>query len=174
MSAAETERLLLTLKVNEFFVEEAHLLDEWKLEEWLGLFTDDATYVVPGTGDPDADPKSALVLIDDDRVRLGWRVKRLLGGHAHREFPWSRTRRLVTNVRVLRPFDELRTQDEREVLRATASFVVWRFRHGHADPFVGRSEYKLVERDGKLSIAAKRATLDQESLAPNGALSFLL
>jgi len=162
MNAADTERLLETLRVNEFLIEEAHLLDEWKLEEWLALFTDDATYVVPGTGDPDADPKSALVLIDDDRERLGWRVKRLLGGHAHREFPYSRTRRLVSNVKV--------DAD----LRVSSSFVVWRFRHGHADPFVGRAEHKLVERDGGLAIAGKRAMLDHESLAPNGALSYLL
>ena len=165
MTGADTERLLVGLRVNDLLVEEAHLLDEWKLEEWLALFTDDATYVVPGTGDPDADPKNALVLIDDDRERLGWRVKRLLGGHAHREFPWSRTRRLVTNVRVEHVGAEL---------RATASFTVWRFRHGNADPFVGRSEYRLVERGGRLAIASKRAVLDHEALTPNGALSFLL
>jgi p-cumate 2,3-dioxygenase subunit beta len=165
MSGGATDRLLLTLRVNELLVEEAHLLDEWRLEEWLALFTDDATYVVPGTGDPNGDPKSALVLIDDDRDRLGWRVKRLLGGHAHREFPWSRTRRIVSNVRV---------ESTEGALRATASFVVWRFRHGHADPFVGRAEYRLVERGECFRIAAKRAVLDHESLAPNGALSFLL
>jgi p-cumate 2,3-dioxygenase subunit beta len=165
MSDGATDRLLLTLRVNELLVEEAHLLDEWRLEEWLALFTDDATYVVPGTGDPNADPRSALVLVDDDRERLGWRVKRLLGGHAHREFPWSRTRRIVSNVRV---------ESTEGALHATASFVVWRFRHGHADPFVGRAEYRLVERDGCFRIAAKRAVLDHESLAPNGALSFLL
>jgi p-cumate 2,3-dioxygenase beta subunit len=166
MTGVETERLLLGLRVNELLVEEAYLLDEWKLEEWLALFTEDATYVVPGTGDPDADPKNALVLIDDDRERLGWRVKRLLGGHAHREFPWSRTRRLVANVRVERV--------QNGELRATASFTVWRFRHGNSDPFVGRSEYRLVERDGRLAIASKRAVLDHEALTPNGALSFLL
>jgi p-cumate 2,3-dioxygenase beta subunit len=166
MSAAETERLLLNLRVSEFLVDEAHLLDEWRLEEWLALFTEDARYVVPGTDDPAADPARSLVLVDDDRERLRWRVVRLLGGHAHREFPWSRTRRIVANVRVER--------DGEGTLRASSSFVVWRFRHGHADPFVGRAEYRLVERDGLLKIADKRAILDHESLAPNGALSFLL
>jgi p-cumate 2,3-dioxygenase beta subunit len=166
MSPAETERLLLGLKVTEFLAEEANLLDEWRLEQWLALFTDDASYVIPGTGDPAADPRQSLVLVDDDRTRLGWRVKRLLGGHAHREFPWSRTRRIISNVRVERA--------AADALRATSSFVVWRFRHGHADPFVGRSEYRLIERDATLRIAAKRAMLDHETLAPNGALSFLL
>lgn len=162
---AVTERLLLRHRVEEFVIHEAALLDEWKLEEWLALFTEDAKYVVPGTDDPAADPARALVLVDDDRERLGWRVKRLLGGHAHREFPWSRTRRLITNLRATRRGDEV---------EATASFAVWRFRHGHADPFVGRLEWRLVERGGELRIAGKRAMLDHETLAPNGALSFLL
>ncbi len=164
MSVSDQERLLLGLRVSEFLVAEAALLDEWKLEEWLALFTDDATYVVPGTDDPNADATRSLVLIDDDRTKLGWRVKRLLGGHAHREFPYSRTRRLIANIRVERDGD----------LRVSSSFVVWRFRHGHTDPFVGRAEHRLVEQNGSFRIASKRAMLDHESLAPNGALSFLL
>lgn len=166
MEASQQERLLLGLRVQEFVIEEARLLDEWKLDEWLALFTDDATYVIPGTDNPEADPATSLVLVDDDRTRLGWRVKRLTGGHAFREFPWSRTRRLVSNVRV--------ESVENGAIRATANFAVFRFRHGHADPFVGKLDYKLVERDGRFLIAAKRGTLDHETLAPNGALSFLL
>jgi len=166
MDAAEQERLLLGLRVQEFVVEEARLLDEWKLDEWLALFTDDATYVIPGTDDPEADPATSLVLVDDDRTRLGWRVKRLTGGHAFREFPWPRTRRLVSNVRV--------ESVEGGGIHATANFAIFRFRHGHADPFVGKLDYRLVDRDGSLRIAAKRGTLDHETLAPNGALSFLL
>jgi p-cumate 2,3-dioxygenase beta subunit len=99
-SEAEAARLLLQLRVADFVSREARLLDDWRLEEWLALFTTEARYVVPGTDDPQADPRRSLVLIDDDRDRLGWRVKRLLSGHAHREFPWSRTRRLVSNVLV--------------------------------------------------------------------------
>jgi p-cumate 2,3-dioxygenase subunit beta len=163
---AETERLLLQLRVADFVSREARLLDEWRLEEWLALFTEDARYVIPGAGDPDADAKRSLVLVDDDRERLGWRVKRLLSGHAHREFPWSRTRRIVSNVLVDEPAPGR--------IRATASFVVWRFRHRHADPFIGHVEYQLVEREAGLRIAAKRVMIDQESLSPNGAVSLIL
>ena len=163
---AETARLLLQLRVADFVSREARLLDDWRLEDWLALFTEDARYVVPGTDDPQADPERSLVLINDDRERLGWRVKRLLSGHAHREFPWSRTRRLVSNVLV-----EERSADR---IRATASFVVWRFRHRHADPFIGRADYELVEQGEGLRIASKRVMIDQESLAPNGAVSMIL
>ncbi len=163
---AETARLLLQLRVADFIAREARLLDDWKLEEWLALCTDDVRYVVPGTDDPGSDPTSSLVLVDDDRMRLGWRVKRLLSGHAHREYPYSRTRRIVSNVLV----DSV----GEDGIHASAAFVVWRFRHRHSDPFIGHCEYRLVERDGQLAIAAKRAMIDQETLAPNGAVSMIL
>lgn len=162
----EAGRLLQQLRVADFITREARLLDDWKLEEWLALCTDDVHYVIPGTDDPDADPASSLVLVDDDRVRLGWRVKRLLSGHAHREYPYSRTRRIVANVMI----DEVSPDG----IVAAAAFVVWRFRNRHCDPFVGHSRYRLVEREGRLRIASKRAMIDQEMLAPNGAVSMIL
>lgn len=43
---------------------------------------------------------------------------------------------------------------------------------GHAH--IGHCEYRLVERDGQLRIAAKRAMIDRQTLAPNGAVSMIL
>jgi p-cumate 2,3-dioxygenase beta subunit len=160
-----TERMLLRLEVEEFLIEEAAILDAWRLDDWLELFTPDATYVVPSTDKPEGDPARDLTLIDDDHLRLTWRVNRLKSRHAHREYPWSRTRRLVTNVRVLRVDD-----DELEV---TASVLVHRFRHGHADVFVGRYLTTLVRTPDGLRIRHRRAELDQERLSPNGALSMV-
>src|SRR5205085_10219935 len=93
---------VLRLAVEEFLYQEAALLDEWRLDEWLALFTADARYVVPTTDLPEGDPQRDLVLIDDNLTRLQGRVERLKSRHAHREYPWSRTRRLVSNVRVTR------------------------------------------------------------------------
>jgi 3-phenylpropionate/cinnamic acid dioxygenase small subunit len=36
-------------EVEDFLYEEAALLDEWRLEEWLQLLTEDAAYYVPST-----------------------------------------------------------------------------------------------------------------------------
>ena len=33
--------------IEDFLFAEAELLDEWRLPEWLELFTDDAIYYVP-------------------------------------------------------------------------------------------------------------------------------
>ena len=160
------ERLLQRLEVEEFLIEEAAILDEWRLDDWLALFTDDASYVVPSTDVPDGDPACDLTLIDDDHLRLTWRVNRLKSRHAHREFPWSRTRRLVTNVRVLRA--------EGDELEVSASVLLYRFRHGHQDVFVGRYLTTLIRTDdGSLKIRHRRAELDLERLSPNGALSMV-
>ena len=161
-----SDRLLLRLEVEEFLIEEAALLDNWRLDDWLALFTDDGRYVVPSTDVPGGDPARDLTLIDDDHLRLSWRVNRLKSRHAHREFPWSRTRRLVTNVRVV--------ADRGDVLDVEASVVVYRFRHGHQDPFVGMYRYTLVRVDDGLRIRMRRAELDMERLSPNGALSMIL
>ena len=65
--------------VEDFLFKEAALLDEWRLDDWVDLFTEDARYVVPTTDLPDApgDPKRDLVFIDDDITRLRARAVRL-------------------------------------------------------------------------------------------------
>ena len=92
--------LLLEHRLTRFLYEEARLLDEWRLKEWLDLFTDDAVYVVPTTDHPKPMPSRDLTLIHDDRKRLACRVGLLLGERAWAENPMSRTRRVVGNIRL--------------------------------------------------------------------------
>ncbi|MFN0148287.1 MAG: aromatic-ring-hydroxylating dioxygenase subunit beta [Dehalococcoidia bacterium] len=165
-SSAALDALLLQRRVEEFFYAEADLLDAWRLDEWLALFTEDGTYVVPSTDDPSADPADSLMLIDDDRARLHWRVERLKSRHAHREYPYSRTRRFITNVRVVSASDQ-------EVV-ARASFIVYRFRAGNADQFIGRYLHRLIPEGDSFRFQARRAELDMERLSPNGAVSMIL
>ncbi len=153
------------LEIEDFLTEEAALLDEWRLDEWLELFTEDAQYVVPSPTLPDGQPGQVLGLIDDDIARLRGRVERLTSGFAYREAPRPRTRRFVTNVRVL----DL-TPDE---ARATASFLVCRLRNGQIEPIMGRYEYRLRRKDG-WKIRYRRAQIDLESISPYGSVSIIL
>ena len=153
-------------EIEDFLYEEAALLDEWRLDEWLTLFTEDASYVVPSTDLPEGDPKSTLVLIDDDIVRLRERVIRLNSRRAHREFPYSRTRRLITNVRI----KNLASKD----VQVTAAFVVYRFRNEQSDQYVGRYEYSLTRANGVLKIRSRKAILDLVALRPVGPVSIIL
>jgi p-cumate 2,3-dioxygenase beta subunit len=159
-------KLLLEREVEEFVIHEAALLDEWRLDEWLTLFTDDARYVVPSTDMPGGDPKETLGIINDDMARLRGRVERLKSRHAHREFPWSRTRRFVSNVRI----KEVAGDD----IQANASFLVYRIRSGQVDPLIGAYEHILRRVEGALKIASRKAVLDLEALRPHGTLSIIL
>jgi p-cumate 2,3-dioxygenase subunit beta len=158
--------LLLEREVQDFVAREAALLDEWRLDEWLSLFTEDARYVVPSTDLPGGDPRESLAIINDDMARLRGRVERLKSRHAHREFPWSRTRRFVTNVRI-----EEMNGDE---IHVKASFLVYRIRSGQVDPLIGSYAHTLRRVDGALKIAARKAVLDLEALRPHGTLSIIL
>lgn len=158
--------LLLQREVEAFLFQEAALLDDWRLDEWLSLFTDDARYVVPATDAREGDLRETLSIINDDMARLRGRVERLKSRHAHREFPWSRTRRLITNVRI--------TEATQEEIRVTASFLVYRIRSGHVDPLIGRYDYTLRRIDGGLKVAYRKATLDLEALHPHGTISIIL
>jgi p-cumate 2,3-dioxygenase subunit beta len=152
-------------EVEDFLYQEAALLDAWKLDEWLALLTEDAFYRVPSNDRPEADPRGTLFTIADDMARIRSRVTRLQDRNAHAEFPPSRTRRLISNVRIV----------ERNPLRVEANFVVYRYRVNDDErQFVGRYRYLLRKVDGRLKIAGREAIMDAMELASLGAVSFIL
>ena len=163
MSSAD---LHLRQEVEDFLYKEADLLDRWRLNEWLAMLTDDATYQVPPTDVPEGDAKNTLFLIADDHSRIQSRVKQLTGKSAWSESPPSRTRRLISNVRVL--------GREGDSIFISANFAVYRFRHELVDTYIGRYEYELVQREGQMKIRARKAILDIEALRPHGKISFIL
>lgn len=154
-------------EIEDFLYAEADLLDQWRLPEWLELFTDDAIYHVPCTDLPaDASPDENLFYIADDRFRLGERVKRLMKRTAHAEFPHSKTRRMVGNVRI-------RSRDERG-LEVGCVFTTYRTKDGNTDLYFGTATYHFVETDAGLKIRSKRCMLDSEGLRPHGRISIVL
>ena len=169
----EVGRLNRTVTRNEiedFLFHEADLLDSWQLEAWANLFTDDGEYLIPPTDLPDGDASKHLFLVYDDRHRLGERARRLGKKAAHAEFPHSRTRHLITNVRIKALGD-----GDGEYIRATCNFVVYRSKNGVNDIYPGHSIYRLVaQREGGFKIRSKRAVLDVDTLRPQGKVSIIL
>lgn len=155
-----TRRLSRT-EAEDFVYDEADLLDAWRLDEWLALCTEDVVYEVPSTTMPNGTPSTSLFLVHDDRFMLESRVKRLLSRNAHAENPPSRTRRLISNVRV----SEGANNDEAHV---RASFHVFRFRNDDVHQYVGLYNYRLRLTEEGPRIAYRRATLDADSLRPGG------
>ena len=78
----------------------------------------------------------------------------------------SRTRRLVTNVRLAE------TRDSN--LDVRAAFLIYKIRDGNVDQFVGRYEHTLAANGEGLKFRKRRAVPELEVLRPGGRLSFIL
>lgn len=148
-SPPRTEKLSRQ-EAEDFLYREAALLDDMRLEEWLELFTDDATYWIPENKD-DLDPSRETSILYDDRLRMEDRVWRLSHGPAHSQIPPSRTRRMISNV-------EVREATDGEVI-LYSNFVIFEVRRDEQRTFAGRYEHHLRREGDGWRIARKKANL---------------
>ncbi|WP_327657165.1 aromatic-ring-hydroxylating dioxygenase subunit beta [Streptomyces sp. NBC_00483] len=153
-------------EVEQFLYAEAALLDDWRLEEWVELFTLDCTYEIPATDVPDSDPGLTWSLIHDRRTMLEQRIIRLKKPEAHAEFPHSQTSRIIGNVRL--------TDRLEQSLLVEANFLVSRMKAGKFDQYAGRHYYELVPAAEGFLIRRKKSVLAHDRLDPQGKISFVL
>jgi len=155
-------------QIEEFLYYEADLLDNWRLDEWLALFDEErGGYYMPSTDAPDSHHLTALYLIADNMVRLRTRVAQLLSGLTWSENPQSRTRHMVSNVRL--------AGTEGDAILIKANFVVYRMRFQNIDPYIGEYHHKLLpQTDGSFKFLERRVILDLEALRPHGKVSFIV
>ena len=106
--ASLPERVLLQYEIEQFLYAEAALLDARSYRAWLALLADDIHYWMPirrtvtlSDLDLEFTKPGGLAYFDDDRTMLEMRVKKLEAGSAWSEDPPSRSRHLVSNVRIL-------------------------------------------------------------------------
>ena len=153
--------------VEDLLYREAALLDEWRLEEWLQMLTEDAAYYVPPNDHPDGDHLTTLFILADDIVRIRERVKRLMSPECHAEYPHSRTRRLISNVRIV--------GTEGDLVMVAANFVCNRYRrYERVREYVGACRYVLRRQGAELRIKERRVIIDAHELGSLGAVSFIL
>ena len=154
-------------EVEDFLYHEAALLDEWKLDEWEALLTDDATYYVPPNDELERGHENTLYIISDDRERIRQRIIRIKDPNCHAEYPHSRTCRLITNVRIVGVDGDLVT--------VAANFVVYRYRR-HQREFVFVGSYRnILKKDGdSFKIKERRVLLNAHELGYLGSVSFIL
>lgn len=171
MIPAATEQLRSNKRtrteVEDFLYYEAQLLDAWRLEEWRDLFTEDGTYLVPSTDNPEGDPVMDLALVDDDREGINGRVQRLMSTYAHIENPRSTTTRLITNVRVW--------DDDFGDLGAICNVMVTRSRVASSTTYAASAQYLLRPEGDSFRIAHKQAILGHHTLRHvGGVLSIII
>jgi p-cumate 2,3-dioxygenase subunit beta len=157
----------LVRDVEAFLAYDSELLDEWRLQEWLELFTPDCRYLVPATDRPGGDPATDLFFIRDDYFLLSERVAALLNGTAWTESPHSTTHRMITNVRA-KDLGDGRVE-------AKANLLVHRARAGRLDAYPAHLTL-ILARGGPagFEIVERTAVLAMEQLRPHGRVSILL
>jgi p-cumate 2,3-dioxygenase beta subunit len=154
-------------QVEDFLYHEAALLDDWKLDEWQALLTDDACYYVPPNDKLEGDHRDTLFLVADDRERIRQRVIRINDPNCHAEYPKSRTRRMISNVRIVAVDGDLVT--------VAANFVCYRYRrYERIREYVGGYRYILKVAGDSFRIKERRVLIDAHELGTLGSVSFIL
>lgn len=97
----------IRIEIERFYYLEAELLDDRRFPDWYSLFADDLLYFMPTRQnrtsremDGETSEPGEVARFHDDKKTLGRRVRALASGVHWAEDPPSRTRHLVTNVRV--------------------------------------------------------------------------
>jgi len=165
----------LRREIEEFLYFEAELLDDRKLREWFELLADDIRYWMPIRHNPferSKDIRDELskpgdgFYFDDDKKSLKIRVERAYARNAWAEMPPSRTRHLITNIRI-------KKHDGREI-EVYSNFLVYRTRmENDQDTFVGERQDVLRPVDGGFKIAKRTIILDQAVLMAKNISVFL-
>lgn len=151
-------------EVEKFLYDEAALLDERQFERWLELFADDVHYFMPirrtrskrELADEFTKP-GEMAWFDDSKFILAGRVAKLATGTAWAEDPPSRTRHLITNVRVV--------DDDGVELGVESNFHLYRTRLKSEEiSWIGSRRDKLRRTDSGFQIAARTIHLEQTVL----------
>lgn len=140
----------LRSEVEQLLYHEAWLLDHGRLDEWLALYTDDATYWIPLQADQ-ADPLTTSSIVYDDRRLLEVRVRQFQHPRAHARVPAPRTVHQVGNVHVL----ETGTNE----LRVASTLTLVEYRRERQRVWGALVEHRLRRAAGGLRIASKRVDL---------------
>ncbi len=150
------------LMVQEFLYHEAELLDRRQFHDWLDLLADDFTYKMPTrhtvywkTLDEEFDDlNTGMLYFDETKESMSTRVYKLETGTAWAEVPPSRTRRLITNVRVKR--------DDGDELAVSSYFYVYKSRlESTEDVYIGERLDTLRRVGDSFQIASRIVRLDQ-------------
>lgn len=151
----------LRIEFEELLIDEAWLLDNDRLEDWLELFTEDLSYRAPvranlGRREEDLDNPNRLTHFEESKFTMGLRVRRLRTGAAHAEEPPSRIRHFVSNVKILE-------EDGADHVRVTSNELIFRSREGQDEHlFVAERRDWWRREDGKWRCHDRLILLDHD------------
>lgn len=169
---ARIEAMLRHYEVERFYYDEAALLDAHRYEEWLALFTDDAHYFMPIRRtrtqreiDKEFTQPGEMAFFDDTKMLLAGRIAKLKTGRSWAEDPPSRTRHLITNIRVVK--------DDGRTLEVESNFHVYRTRlNSEETSWIGSRRDILRGAQRSFQIANRKIFLEQTVLLSRNLSNF--
>lgn len=150
----------------QFFYHEAELLDDRRYQDWLQLLTDDVVYQIPIrlTREKAAnnDFSSASWLMNETKSSLKMRVHRSYTDYDWAEDPPSRTRRFLTNFRIVK-------NDVNDEVLFKVNFLLFRGKFDEISPHLisGERHDTLRQVDGSWKLAKRLVYLDHTTVPMN-------
>ena len=151
------------IEIEQYYYQEVEFLDVHDYASWYALFSDDTHYWMPSHANrllrdrgKEQTVEGEFGLFDDTKTTLGWRIKQL-GSPTHwAENPRSRTRHLISNVRI----KPTKSDDEFEV---RSNFICYRNRlQDEVDIWAGqRQDLLRQDSDQGWLIVRRKVILDQ-------------
>jgi 3-phenylpropionate/cinnamic acid dioxygenase small subunit len=143
-------------RVLEFLHREAEMLDTYRFDAWLSLFTDDIVYSMPVRTTrflTDGEGFDEFELMSENHASLTTRVRRLETEFAWAEVPPSRTRHFVSNVIV---------EEDGPELEVRTCFMITRTRQDlDYQMFTGLRIDRLLLDGDSFKIARRKILVDQ-------------
>ena len=161
----------LKADVEDFYFDEADLLDDRRFRDWLDLLADDISYFMPIRRNVKFGQHAArentrrgegISWFDEDKWTLGKRVEQVLTGVHYAEEPLSRVTHMVSNVRLL---DVRPSVEEAQEVTVGCRFLVYQNRVEYENfTFIGRRTDELRRVGNSWQIARRELILEQNVL----------
>ena len=167
-------------EVEQFYYQEAALLDDGRFTDWLDLLDDDVSYWMPTRTNRLRRQQSLSTAArgeagyyDETKDSLAWRIRRFDSGMAWAEDPPSRTRHLVTNLTARHVDPGQHPGFNGDDLLVQSAFLVYRNRLEHEENvFAGRRTDIIRRRPYGLRVARREILLDQSVLQAKNISTF--
>jgi 3-phenylpropionate/cinnamic acid dioxygenase small subunit len=150
----------LQRQVERFLYTEAELLDSWQLAAWLDLVAKDIQYRMP-VRNTRTDKQAGEIYSSrsfhmlEDYASLEARVARLSGTAAWSEYPNSRARRHISNVRTMRTGDDI----------GAKSYILFYWARDELQTFISGERHDVLRiADGRLKLANRTVYVDHTVL----------
>ncbi|MCY4730633.1 aromatic-ring-hydroxylating dioxygenase subunit beta [Natronomonas gomsonensis] len=161
----------LRAECEEFLYHTAELLDDRKLSEWHDLVTEDIDYRVPIRTTRERSNSTEFsdnsFHMKEDWGTLKVRTERMQSDFAWSEDPPSRTRRQVSNVRIV--------EDDGEEVQLKNNLLIFRQQGDETDPdILSMERHDTLRRTDEGFKLAERLVLLDHTIIPTNTLSIIL